>query len=186
MASTVLSLHCKEIGTVRKLVTVSLLKYHMLCSSVILCMQTMHAEFSACVCVHLSSAVEIEGVSVSAVYGLASKPLYMAMEAVTDLLTAYLAPGDTPRPLSPPDTAIGPDFIFLQRFTLLAAHTMFAQQHWEGLISAGLRLCEVVRKGGGDKVRGWVGDLVPVILNAQRQLSERVREHSLDLKRKGE
>lgn len=122
----------------------------------------------------------------SAVYGLASKPLYMAMEAVTDLLTTYLATGGTLLPLSPPDTAIGPDFIFLQRFTLLAVHTMFAQQHWEGLISAGLRLCDVVRKGGGDKVRGWVGDLVPVLLNAQCKLSERVHEHSSDLKRKGE
>lgn len=135
---------------------------------------------------NVSSAAEREGVSVSAVYGLASKPLYTAMEAITDLLRAYLAPDDIQLPLSPPDTAMGPDFIFLQRFTLLAVHTMFAQQHWEGLISVGLQFCDVVRKGGGDGVRGWVGDLVPVILNAQCELSERVREHSTDLKRKGE
>lgn len=138
-----------------------------------------------CVTLHPTDEVRVEGVSVAAVYGVASKPLCMAMEAVTDLITAYTAPGCTLPFLSPPNTSMEPDFVFLRRLTLLAVHTMFAQQHWESLISAGLRLCAAVRVGGGEEGRRWVGDVVPVILSAQCRLSERVKQHHTDLKREG-
>ena len=112
----------------------------------------------------------------AAVYGLASKPLYMALEAVTDLVTAY----GMPLPIRQ-DTALEPDFLFLRRFSLLSLHTMLAQEHWEGLVAAGLRLCEGVRVG-----REWVGEMLPIILLGQARLARRVTEHSSDLQRKGE
>ena len=118
-------------------------------------------------------------ISVAAVYGLASKPLYMALEAVTDLVTAY----GMPLPIRQ-DTALEPDFLFLRRFSLLSLHTMLAQEHWEGMVSVGLRLCEGVRVGRGG--REWVGEMLPIILEGQARLARRVTEHSSDLQRKGE
>ena len=124
----------------------------------------------------------------AAVYGLASKPLYMAVEAITDLLTAYTTPGHTLH--SQPDSAVEPDCNFLRRFSLLAVLTMSAQQHWERLVSVGMRLCEgMVRGGGGEEGtmgREWVSELVPVILEAQSRLVKRVAEHGADMKRDGE
>ena len=116
-------------------------------------------------------------------YGLASKPLYMALEATIDLLTACTA-----QQPSLAGTTAGPDFGFLRRFSLLAVNTMFAQQHWEGVVSGGLRLCEGVMVGGVEEVvweREWVQDLVPVILEAQCRLAKRVADHCTDLKRDG-
>ena len=63
-------------------------------------------------------------------------------------------------------------------------HTLFAQHHWEGLVSAGLQLCEGVR-GGGEGGTVWMGELVPVILQAQQKLAERVKDHCSDLQRDG-
>ena len=122
----------------------------------------------------------------AAVYGMASKPLYFVMEATTDLIAVFSRSPDYPLPpLSLPDTALYPDFAFLRRLTLLAAHTMYAQEHWESLVSAGLRLCAGVRGAGGEEGRGWGGDLVSVVMDAQRRLGERVKEHGADLKREG-
>ena len=132
---------------------------------------------------HVFLTVEAEDISVAAVYGLASKPLYMALESITDLLDAYTTSGHTLP--SSPDTAMEPDFVFLRRISHLALHTMYAQEHWEGLVAAGVRLCEGVRVGGSEEGREWVGDLVPVILKAQCKLSERVKEHSSDRRREG-
>ena len=52
-------------------------------------------------------------------------------------------------------------------------------------MSAGLRLCAGVRGAGGEEGRGWGGDLVSVVMEAQRRLGGRVKEHGADLKREG-
>ena len=116
----------------------------------------------------------------ASVYGLASKPLSTAVEAVTDLLAAY----GQPLPIRQ-DTAMEPDFLFLRRFTLLSLHTMLAQHHWECLVATGVRLCEEVMVVGG-RGREWVREMLPLILEGQARLARRVAEHSSDLKRKGE
>ena len=132
----------------------------------------------------------MDSVTEASVYGLASKPLSMALDSVTDLLEAYLSPSSHPSPLpgSPPDTAVEPDLLFVRQFTGLALRVMAAQCHWEGLVGAGLRLCEGVRRGGGGgEWEGWMGsEVLPLVLRAQRELAQRVEEHSRDIKREGE
>ena len=130
-----------------------------------------------CVNSHTESGTSI---SVAAVYGLASKPLSKALDGVADLISALTRPLPATQ-----DTAVEPDFKFLCSFSQFALRVMQAQGHWEGVVSVGMRVCEGVTAVRGDKGDEWVGELVPVILEAQSQLARRVDEHSADLTRKG-
>ena len=106
----------------------------------------------------------------------------MALEAIADLIANY----GEPLPIRQ-DTALEPDFSFLRRFCLLSLHTLLAQEHWEGLVAAGVRLCEGVMRGGGEGGRGeWVEEMLPIILEGQARLARRVARNSSDLQRNGE
>lgn len=122
------------------------------------------------------------------VYGLASKPLYMAMESILDLLTAYYEQSlqHSSRPIIH-DRALEPDFEFLRQFTIVALRVMSAQGHWESVVSVGLRLYESdVKKMKKKKEEDWMQDeLSSLILNAHSKLVKRVEEHSTDIKREG-